>query len=525
MPFTWRGAAAGLLLAAAVAFIGASHAQRPVPHLAGRVIDAETGLPIRDVTIRLSGRREFTATTDADGRFWTEALPGGMYFVVASKDGYLPSTPQSPAGIPLKLWVRGGGPLSVQQNWMLERAAGIRGVVLDAYDRPLAGVRVIAAKRSRSTAGWPELELRSTGTTAADGRFSIGGLQRGPYVLAFEMGVNGENRWSFSPGIADPRHASQVEAVLEGVRQSVTLRAAVAAFARVPVLTLTSGGAPVANARVELTPWQPFAGGEEPRVIAIDTDSAGRGTFPNLPAGLHRVIARAPGTPSSEATARGAATLELPDQISRPLEVRMQQTRGACVFTRIETDGAARGDFESPPSIDIAAHDLLLSGERVQARVVLGEVARLTGLAPGSTLALSAFAQQPLWALSRFSPAAPAPRGEVPIDAAAAGCVAAYFRRTTEVIAGRIALPESDWAPEVEITAVPLESEAAPIAGTAMSEDGTFRLSGISIGMRYRVTAAPLGIDVHSIGLANRQAVIAAGGDTITVPLSVPIAR
>ncbi|MBA3948909.1 MAG: carboxypeptidase regulatory-like domain-containing protein [Acidobacteria bacterium] len=522
MPFTWRGAAAALLFASAIA---APAVQRPVPHLTGRVIDSETGLAIKDVTIRLSGRREFTATTDADGRFWTGALPGGMYFVVASKDGYLPSNPQSPTGIPLRLWVRSGGPLSVQQDWMLERAARIRGVVLDPYDQPLPGVRVIAAKRGRSADGWPDLELKSTGTTGADGRFSIAGLQRGPYVLAFETDIGGEYRWSFSPGIADPRHASQVEAVLENVNQSVTLRAAAAPLARVSVLTLTTAGAPVANARVELTPWQPFAGGDEPRLMAIDTDSSGRGAFLNLPAGLHRVLARGPGSPSSVATARGAAILALPDQISRPLEVRMQQTRSACVFTRIETDGAARGDFEAPPSIDIAGRDLLLAGERIHARVTLGEVARLTGLAPRSTLALSAFAQQPLWALSRFSPAAPAPRGEVPIDAAAAGCVAAYFRRTTEVISGRIALPESDWAPEVEVTAVPLESDASPIAVTAMSENGTFRLTGISIGMRYRVTAAPLGIDMYSIGISDRQSVIATGGDTITVPLSVPIAR
>jgi hypothetical protein len=413
MILAWRGASAALLIAAVSAI--ASPVQRPVPHLTGRIIDSETGLPIKDVTVRLSGRREFTATTDAEGRYWTEALPGGMYFVVASKDGYLPSNPQSPTGIPLKLWVRSGGPLSVQQDWMLERAARIRGVVLDPYDAPMSGVRVIAAKRTRSREAWPDLELKSTGTTGADGRFEIAGLQRGPYILAFETNIGGANRWSFSPGIADPRHASLVEAVLPNVAQSVTLRAVVAPLARVPVLTLTTGGAPVANARVELTPWRPFAGGDEPAVIAVETDSAGRGAFSNLPAGPHRVVARAPGALSGVATARGEAVLELPDQVARVLEVRMEQTRSACVFTRIETDGAARGDFESPPSIEIAALDQLLETERIQARVPLGQVARLTGLAPRSRLALSAFAQQPFWALSRFSPAQPTPRGQIPI--------------------------------------------------------------------------------------------------------------
>lgn len=522
MIFTWRGAAAALVLAAALA-AGSHAAQRPVPHLTGRVIDAQTGLPIKDVTIRLSGRREYTATTDADGRYWTEALGGGMYFVVASKDGYLPSNPQSPTGIPLKLWVRSGGPLSVQQDWMLERAARIRGRVLDPYDNPLPGLRVIAARRERSVDAWPDLELASTGTTGADGRFEIRGLQRGPYVLAFETEIAGVPRWSFSPGIADPRHASLVEAVSENVEQMVTLRAAAAPLARVSVLTLLSGGAPVANARVELTPWRPFSGGDQPPVISVETDGSGRGAFVNLPVGLHRIVARAPA--AGTATARGAALLALPDDVTRVLEVRMEQTRSACVFTRIETDGAARGDFEAPPSIEIEALDLLLAGERVNTRVPLGQVARLAGLAPRSHLALSAFAQQPLWALSRFSPLEQAPRGQVPIDAAAAGCIAAYFRRTSEVISGRIALPESDWAPEVEVIAEPLDSNASPIAVTAMNEDGRFRLTGISLGMRYRVTAVPLGIDLYSIGMSDRQSVQAVGGDTITVPLSVPIAR
>lgn len=520
----WRGAA----LLAALAVAGAwPSAQGPVPHLTGRVIDAETGLPVPGATIRVSGRFEFTATSDAEGRYRTGALHGGMYFVVASKEGYLPSHPQSPAGVPLRLWVRSGGPLSVQEDWMLERAARIRGVVLDPYDNPLPGVRVIAARRARAPApgAWPGLDLRSTGTTGADGRFEIAGLQRGPYVLAFETNIAGRDRWSFSPGIADPRHASLVEAVHENVDQTVTLRAAASPLARVPVLTMTTGGAPVANARVELTPWRPFAGGDTPAIIAIDTDSTGRGAFTNLPVGVHRVVARAPSPPSSTAAFRGEALVTIPDEGARVAGIRLEQARDTCVLTRIETDGAARGDLESPPAIDIDALDVLLQGERIHARVTLGQAATLRGLAPRSRLALSAFAEQPRWALSRFSPETPAPRGQIPIDAAAAGCVAAYFRRTTEVISGRIHLPESDWAPEVEVIAVPLDSDASPVAVTAMSEDGTFRLPGLSLGMRYRVSAVPRGIDFDAIGVSDRQSVVATGGESIAVPLSVPIAR
>ncbi|MDQ3168612.1 MAG: carboxypeptidase-like regulatory domain-containing protein [Acidobacteriota bacterium] len=524
MILPWRGAAAALAVAAAAAAT-VSTAQRPVPYLTGRVIDAETGVAIPGVMIRLSGRREFIATTDRDGRYWSEALPNGMYFVVASKDGYLPSEPQSPTGVPLRLRIRDGGALSVQQDWMLEPAARIRGRVLDHYDRPLAGVRVMAARRARSVDGWPELDLKASAVTAADGRFEIRGLRRGPYILAFEADSNGATRWSFSPGIADPRHASLVEAVASNVNRSVDLRAAISPLARVAVATMTTGGAPIPNAIVELTPWRPFAGGDATAPITIVTDGSGRGAFSNLPVGRHRVVARAPASPGARATSRGEAVLDLPDRLAPGLDVRMEQTQTACVFTRMETDGTARGDFESPPTIDISTRDGALSTERLEARVKLGEMASLSGLAPRSMLTLSAFAGRPLWALSRFSPAQPAPRGAVPIDAAAAGCIAVYFRRTSAHISGRIALPDSDWAPEVEVIAVPIDSDASPLAVTAMNDDGSFRITGISIGMRYRVSAVPLGIDLFAIGAADRQSLIAAGGDTITVPLSVPIAR
>jgi hypothetical protein len=152
-------------------------------------------------------------------------------------------------------------------------------------------------------------------------------------------------------------------------------------------------------------------------------------------------------------------------------------------------------------------------------------MARLTGLAPGSHLLPSAFAQEPLWALARFSPAKPAPRGAIPIDAAAAGCVAAYFRRTSQHISGRIELVDAEWVPEITIIATPLDSDIAPIATTMMNNDGMFRFDGIALGMRYEIIAIPLGMDPSALTTNTRRSVIAAGGDVISIPVSVPIAR
>lgn len=214
-----RAALNGAALTAA-----AAAAQHPIPHLTGRVIDGQTGVPLAGVTVRLSGGREYTATTDAEGRYRSGALAPGVYFATAAREGYLPSTPQSPTGVPLRLRVRDGGPPVVQQDWMLEPAARIRGRLRDAYENPLAGITIVAAPRVPGAEGWPRFERQSSAETGPNGRFEIRGLRRGPYVLAFEVPLAGGARWFFSPGIPDPRHASAVEAVLSRINQSVELR-------------------------------------------------------------------------------------------------------------------------------------------------------------------------------------------------------------------------------------------------------------------------------------------------------------
>jgi hypothetical protein len=518
-----RGAAA-LLAAAALSTAAARAVQPDPPYLSGRVIDAETGRPLAGVAVRISGLREFSATTDADGRYRSETLPRGMYYLAASKTGYVPGSPMSPAGIPLRLRVREGGPPSCQRDWMLEPEARILGRVVDANSTPVAGVQVIAARRAQGADGWPVFSVVSTATTADDGRFAIGNLMRGPYVLVYQLQIGSAPRWFFSPGIADPRHATQVEAVSGGSQKPVELRAINVPFARVPILARTTFGAPVANALIELTPWQPFPEMSASQPVTVVTDSAGRAAFENLPVGLHRLLARSPNS-NARAVTRGAAALSLPDQVARGIEISMLPTESACVFTRMETDGVAPGDFESPPEITISTRDGALAGERLDARVPLGDMARLTGLAPGSHLLPSAFAQEPLWALARFSPAKPAPRGAIPIDAAAAGCVAAYFRRTSQHISGRIELVDAEWVPEITIIATPLDSDIAPIATTMMNNDGMFRFDGIALGMRYEIIAIPLGMDPSALTTNTRRSVIAAGGDVISIPVSVPIAR
>lgn len=500
---------------------------QPAPYLEGRVIDGETGQPIAGAAVRLSGRRSITLETDREGRYQSDTLPPGMYSMTVTSDGYLPAIARYAGRVTLLLRIRdaGIGPPVIRKDWMLERAAVIAGRILRDDGAPAEAVTVIAAKRARSVEGWPELEIKSSARTNASGRFRITGLARGPYVLAYQLAVAGSNRWFYSPGIADPRHMSQVEAAPEPGAEPIALRASSAPFPDIPIATVSASGAPVANAAVELTAWTPFPETGARATVSAVTDASGRGILSGVPAGRHQIRARAPASLSSAATARASTFVQVPDNPGRTFEIRLRSTVQACVFTRAESDGARPSDTVSPPRIRAWTRDGALGDESLETQAPLGGTLSLRGLLPGSLLRLDSLDQALLWTLTRFSPAVPAPGGALPVDAAAAGCAAAYFRRTTESIRGRVRLEDLEWVPEIEVTAMPIGAPAAPVVVSAMTDDGTFHLNGIAIGIRYEIAAVPAGFSIDMIPPPLRHVIKAAGGDVITIPLSLPIAR
>lgn len=510
-----------LLLAAAAA----AAFDQPAPYLTGRVIDGDTGEAVAGASIHLQGRRSITLTTGADGRYQSGTLLSGMYTITVTRDGYLPAVALYAGRVPLRLRIRedGIGPAIVQKDWMLERAARIRGRIVSDGGTPVEGVTVIAARRVRNVDGWPEFDARSSATSGADGLFQIGNLARGAYVLAYQMPIGGQPRWFYSPGIMDPRHAGHVEAVTS-TPDVIELRGSGAPFPALPVSTLSPGGGPAAGTLVELDVWNPFAATSRVETVSTVTDSSGRGQLANVPVGRHVIRARTPSALSSPATARTAAVAEVPARESRGVALRMQHAIHACVFTRWETDGVQQADLQSLPSISVSTRDALPVMESVDERATLGEMIALKGLLPGSMLRVAANAPD-LWTLTRFAPPKTAPRGVVPLDAAAAGCTAAYFRRTSTFIRGRVQLGDLEWVPDVAIIATPLDSPSAPVVVSAMTDDGMFHLSGIAVGLAYEVLAIPAGFTPDGIAKDLRHPVTAAGGDIITIPLSLPIAR
>jgi len=513
-----------MLLAAAAASAGIP-SQQPAPYLTGRVIDADTGAAVAGATVHLRGRRTVTLETGPDGRYQTGTLLPGMYSLTVTRDGYLPAVPLYAGRVPLRLRVRedGIGPAIVQKDWMLERAARIRGRIVTDGGMPVEGVTVIAAKRLRNVDGWPELDNRSSAITDAEGRFQIASLARGAYVLVYQLPSGAAARWFFSPGIVDPRHATQVEAVT-GTPEVIELRGSASPFPAMPVVTLTQGGGPAANALIELDVWSPFPSMSRIETISTVTDSSGRGVLAGVPVGRHTIRARTPQALTSAAASRAAGIVEIPAQLAGGVQLRLHPAVQACIFTRWEADGVDQNDLQLLPSVSASTRDAIMARENVDGRAPLGEMITLRGLLPGSLVRVSTPAEG-LWTLTRFAPPKTAPRGLVPIDAAAAGCTAAYFRRTSQVIRGRIVLGDSEWVPDVAIIATPSNAQSAPIAVSTMTDDGNFHLNGIALGLQYDVIAVPTGFAPDTIPQDLRHIVKASGGDTITIPLSLPIAR
>jgi hypothetical protein len=500
--------------------------QQPAPFLTGRVIDGDTGEPIAGATIHLSGRRTLTLKTNAEGRYQSGTLLPAMYTLTVSAEGYLPALSLYAGRVPLRLRVRedGIGPAVVVKDWMLERSASIRGRVLTEGDVPIAGVTVTAARRLRTLDGWPQLEALESAQTRANGAFEIRDLPRGAYVLAYQLPVSGIPRWFYSPGIIDPRHAAMVEATVGGKGQPVDLRGSSAPFPAVPVTAHAPGGVPAANTAIEVEVWNPFPSMSRVDTISTVTDSSGRGLLQRVPVGRHRLRARAPSAITAPAAARADVRFDIPAQIAG-IDVRLSPAIPACVFLRHESDGVSAQDLQNPPVFSAHTRDGALDMETLEGRAQLGDMIRLPGLLPGSLLRVAPYAQAAAWQLTRFAPARAAERGVVPIDSAAAGCTAVYFRRASQFIRGRVVLGESEWVPDVVVIATPIDAPSAPVVMAAMTDDGTFHINGVAMGMQYEVIAVPAGYVPDAIPADLRHVLKANSGDTITIPLSLPIAR
>jgi RNA polymerase sigma factor (sigma-70 family) len=172
---------------------------RPLGAVAGRVVD-EQQRPVAGATVAfrtcvtlppgnahtLKAVDPEALTTDADGRYRFEhLLPAASYTyrVEASAKGY--------AGLNSEEFPARPGETKALPDLVLPRAAeSVAGIVVDPAGRPLADVEVRASPRWPGRG--PVVTSPESVVTAADGRFHITGLPRGPVELTAELYTAGE---------------------------------------------------------------------------------------------------------------------------------------------------------------------------------------------------------------------------------------------------------------------------------------------------------------------------------------------
>src|SRR5207249_5756759 len=126
----------------------------------GRVVAADTSLPLRRALVRLTGGQpglQQTANTDADGRYEFVNVPASRYTISVTANGYVPQfgwQRLSDPGKPLNL---AEGEVAEKMDFALPRGGVIAGRIVDDLGQPVAAVRVQAQRYAYQAGGQRQL--------------------------------------------------------------------------------------------------------------------------------------------------------------------------------------------------------------------------------------------------------------------------------------------------------------------------------------------------------------------------------
>lgn len=233
-----------------------------------------------------------TATTDADGRYRLEGLPRGLVSVVVDREGFVAlAAPSIPTG---------DGAEREIDPLVLSRGRRLAGRVVDAAERPVAGVEVVGG--AIVPIGRAAIAKPSAAVTDAAGRFAIENV---PLFGAAAVAARSAPHAAWK--IVGPTYDDENVVVVldDALSLSVLLR--------------TAAGEVVPEADVRLRPWVEDVGGF-PLAIAPYLDAGGRVrraesgriVIEGLSPGRYEMIGRAKGFGFAKADVTvGAATSEV----------------------------------------------------------------------------------------------------------------------------------------------------------------------------------------------------------------------
>jgi Carboxypeptidase regulatory-like domain len=171
--------------------------ERGTANVSGRVVQQESGAPVRYAQVMLSGRAERMVETDDEGRYSFTDLPAGPYRLHARKDGFVEQFfrgARSRARSSSKSVTLTDGQALDRIDLGISRGGVITGVVTDEAGEPIVSVQVRAAPRGALSSGM----FGMPGQTDDQGRYRLHSLPDGDYLVVVEA------RRQFGPDMSPP---------------------------------------------------------------------------------------------------------------------------------------------------------------------------------------------------------------------------------------------------------------------------------------------------------------------------------
>jgi hypothetical protein len=171
----------------ALAQTGSPSAAGSLFRIAGTVVNAVTGEPVRDATVAVLGeqdsRRIASAQTGSDGRFSIEGLGADKFQLSASKRGLVTAFYEEHGDFSSAV-VTGEGQDTSSLMFRLVPGAVLRGVVSGDGGDPVEGAQVMLYKKPRGHGPGEKIVQADTATTDDTGAYEFGNLAAGEYLLA-----------------------------------------------------------------------------------------------------------------------------------------------------------------------------------------------------------------------------------------------------------------------------------------------------------------------------------------------------
>jgi hypothetical protein len=173
---TARAAALCIILTAPLAWSQVAEIEWTIE---GRVVDASTGQPLKDVEMTGTGTENLgQVRTDAEGRYRYNGRKNGLYIIRGEKEGY------GDYNAAMRRAVRVTAGETVKGiDLALLREAVVTGRVLNSEKKPIFGAKVDLLVRNGEWDGVPRYRTPGSATTGADGSYEIRGMGEGRHLL------------------------------------------------------------------------------------------------------------------------------------------------------------------------------------------------------------------------------------------------------------------------------------------------------------------------------------------------------